>query len=315
MLFPTAQFAIFFAIVLPVSWWLMPRQPLWKPFVLLASYVFYATANPKFCLLLGGITLWNQAAAKLIHRSGDDAPPAVADDRRGRRRPPDARRLQVLRLLHPGHRPRPPQPRARPAAAARDDRPPGRRQLLHLPGDLLHRRRQAPADRAGVDDRRGDLPQLLPPPDRRPDRPRPASSSPSSRPPATPAKVAASSGLLLIGLGLVKKVVLADYLGRVVVDPVFAVPQGFGAPDVLLAGVRLRRADLLRLLRLHRHGDRPRPPDGLRLPPELPQPLPGDDARRLLGPLAHDAVALPARLPLHPARRQPPRPAASPTAT
>jgi D-alanyl-lipoteichoic acid acyltransferase DltB (MBOAT superfamily) len=48
--------------------------------------------------------------------------------------------------------------------------------------------------------------------------------------------VAVSAGLYLIGLGLVKKVVIADYLGRTVVDPVFGVPQAYHAPDVLLAG-------------------------------------------------------------------------------
>ena len=63
MLFPTVQFAIFFPIVLAISWALMSRQKLWKPFVVFASYFFYAAANPKFCLLLGGITLGNQAAA------------------------------------------------------------------------------------------------------------------------------------------------------------------------------------------------------------------------------------------------------------
>ena len=41
--------------------------------------------------------------------------------------------------------------------------------------------------------------------------------------------------MMLIGVGLVKKVVLADYLARTLVDPVFAVPQSFGTPDVLLA--------------------------------------------------------------------------------
>ncbi len=36
-------------------------------------------------------------------------------------------------------------------------------------------------------------------------------------------------------LGLVKKVALADLLAREVVDPVFAVPQAYAAPDVILA--------------------------------------------------------------------------------
>ena len=72
MLFPTVQFAIFFPIVLALSWALMPRQQLWKPFIVFASYVFYAYVNWKFCFLLGGITLGNQAAAKLIHRATSD---------------------------------------------------------------------------------------------------------------------------------------------------------------------------------------------------------------------------------------------------
>ena len=36
-------------------------------------------------------------------------------------------------------------------------------------------------------------------------------------------------------MGLVKKVVIADFLARTVVDPVFAVPQAYDAPDILLA--------------------------------------------------------------------------------
>src|SRR3954463_16357268 len=72
MLFPTVQFAIFFPIVLAISWALMKRQAIWKPFIVFASYFFYACANPRFCLLLGGITLGNQLAAKLIHRTEDD---------------------------------------------------------------------------------------------------------------------------------------------------------------------------------------------------------------------------------------------------
>src|SRR5439155_10020960 len=53
--------------------------------------------------------------------------------------------------------------------------------------------------------------------------------------PRDPSRVAVGSGIALIGLGLVKKVVIADYLARTVVDPVFAVPQAYAGPDVLLA--------------------------------------------------------------------------------
>ena len=59
MIFPTLQFAAFFAIVLPLSWLLMPWPRLWKPFLILASYVFYGSADVHFVLLLAGCTLWN----------------------------------------------------------------------------------------------------------------------------------------------------------------------------------------------------------------------------------------------------------------
>ena len=34
MLFPTATFAIFFMVVLPLSWLLMPRGERWRPFII-----------------------------------------------------------------------------------------------------------------------------------------------------------------------------------------------------------------------------------------------------------------------------------------
>jgi D-alanyl-lipoteichoic acid acyltransferase DltB (MBOAT superfamily) len=72
MLFPTVEFAIFFPIVLAISWALMPRQDWWKPFIVIASYVFYAAADPRFCLLLASITLVSQAAVMAIHRTDDE---------------------------------------------------------------------------------------------------------------------------------------------------------------------------------------------------------------------------------------------------
>ncbi len=109
----------------------------------------------------------------------------MAHGRRRRLLPRRARRLQVLRLLHEdvgdvldtvglGN-----------AAAAADDRAPDRGQLLQLPGDHLHRRRQAAPGRAGLAAGRRDLPQLLPPPRRRADRPRqrvPAAAEGAARP-------------------------------------------------------------------------------------------------------------------------------------
>jgi len=69
MVFPTVEFAVFFPPVLALSWALMSRPRLWKPFILAASYLFYAAANPKFCLLIAGVTLGNQLAATLTVRA------------------------------------------------------------------------------------------------------------------------------------------------------------------------------------------------------------------------------------------------------
>ena len=55
---------------------------------------------------------------------------------------------------------------------------------------------------------------------------------------ATPRKrsdVAVGAAVTLIAVGLIKKVAIADYLAREVVDPVFAVPQAYSAQDVVLA--------------------------------------------------------------------------------
>src|SRR3954447_19713590 len=72
MLFPTVEFALFVLVVLALSWLLMPRQALWKPFIVVASYVFYGYASWKFCLLLAAVTLANQAAAVLIARTASE---------------------------------------------------------------------------------------------------------------------------------------------------------------------------------------------------------------------------------------------------
>jgi D-alanyl-lipoteichoic acid acyltransferase DltB (MBOAT superfamily) len=53
--------------------------------------------------------------------------------------------------------------------------------------------------------------------------------------PRDPRNVAVGAGIWLIGLGLVKKLVIADELARAVVDPVFGVPQAYSGPDLLLA--------------------------------------------------------------------------------
>ena len=116
-------------------------------------------------------------------------------------------------------------------------------------------------------------------------------------------------GLMLLVVGLAKKVFLGDPLAEYV-NPIFAGRrrgQGRHRRRGLAGDARLHLPDLFRLLRLHRHGARHRAPVRDRAAAELRRALPGGLAAGFLAALAHDPVALPARLSLHPARRQPAR--------
>ncbi len=73
MLFPTVTFAVFFLIVLPVSWALMPHQRAWRAFILLASYVFYGWWDWRFVFLLGASTVVNHVLAVAIYRAQEQA--------------------------------------------------------------------------------------------------------------------------------------------------------------------------------------------------------------------------------------------------
>jgi alginate O-acetyltransferase complex protein AlgI len=69
VLFPTVTFAVFFMIVLPVSWALMPHQRAWRIWILLASYVFYAWWDWHFIPLLFASTIVNHVLAVAIYRA------------------------------------------------------------------------------------------------------------------------------------------------------------------------------------------------------------------------------------------------------
>lgn len=69
MLFPTFTFAVFFLIVMPLSWLTMPHPSRWRLFIIVSSYVFYAWWDPRYVLLLGGSTLANQFFAHAIFRA------------------------------------------------------------------------------------------------------------------------------------------------------------------------------------------------------------------------------------------------------
>jgi alginate O-acetyltransferase complex protein AlgI len=212
----------------------MPRPNFWKPFIVVASYAFYAAASWKFCFLLGGVTLWNQAAARLIH---------AADDERRRKlivavavtgnllvlglfkyysffvqdvdRVLDAVRLGLpLPLLTV----------ALPVGVSFFTF-----QAISYTVDVK-RRLIEPASLLDVAIYLSFFPHLVAGPIVRAREFLPQLSAPRD-----PERVAVGAGVSLVALGLIKKVAIADYLARTVVDPVFAVPQSYSAPDTALA--------------------------------------------------------------------------------
>jgi alginate O-acetyltransferase complex protein AlgI len=69
VLFPTITFAVFFLLVYVLNWALMPRLRLWKWFIIAASYVFYGWWSPWMVLLLVAASLANQALGVRVHRA------------------------------------------------------------------------------------------------------------------------------------------------------------------------------------------------------------------------------------------------------
>jgi alginate O-acetyltransferase complex protein AlgI len=234
VVFPTVQFAIFFVIVLALSWALMPRPGLWKPFILAASALFYAAASWNWVALLAAVILANQAAAIAISRTRGPtahrwivAAAVVAD-------------LGLLALFKYEN------------FFAEDFNRVVGRVGLDLPMPLLSlalpvgisffvfqsisyvvdvkRGLLAPAKTIDLAIYLGFFPHLVAGPIVRAREFLPQLASPRD-----PRKVAVGGGIVLIAIGLIKKVALADFLARQVVDPVFAVPQLYSAPDILLA--------------------------------------------------------------------------------
>ncbi|UGS36887.1 Peptidoglycan O-acetyltransferase [Capillimicrobium parvum] len=234
VVFPTVQFAIFFVVVLALSWALMPKPGLWKPFILAASAVFYGAASWRWVALLAALVLANQLAAVLIARSGRPkvrssiVAAAVAVDLGllGLFKYYDFFAEDFNRVLGTVglDLPLPLLSLALPVGISffvfqaisyvvdvkRGLLPPARTVDLAIYLSFFPHLVAGPIVRA-----REFLPQLAAPRD--------------------PRNVAVGAGVVLIAVGLVKKVVLADFLAREIVDPVFAVPQLYHTPDVLLA--------------------------------------------------------------------------------
>ncbi|MEZ5167229.1 MAG: MBOAT family protein [Acidimicrobiales bacterium] len=227
MLFPTFTFAVFFAVVLPVSWVLRPHVVAWKLFVLAASYYFYGYWDWRFLLLLGGLTLGNEIAAIAVHRSRSSA----------------IRRLLLI------------------AAVGLDLGVLGffkyyefftgslERNLgisspaIHvvLPIGIsfftfqgisyvvdVYRRDTPPAPLLDFAVYLSFFPQLVAGP-----IVRAVEFLPELRSERVPDQVEVGRAVVLIGRGLFKKVVIADFLGRAIVAATFGTPRQYGGLDVL----------------------------------------------------------------------------------
>jgi D-alanyl-lipoteichoic acid acyltransferase DltB (MBOAT superfamily) len=234
VVFPTIEFAIFFTVVLALSWALMPWPALWKPFILAASAVFYGAASWNWVALLVAVILANQAAAVAIAhvrvprgRSAIMAAAVAAD-------------LGLLGLfkyydffVQDAGR----------ALDAVNLGMPVPLLSLALPVGIsffvfqaisyvvdVKRGLLEPARTVDVAIYLGFFPHLVAGPIVRAREFLPQLASPRN-----PRDVAVGGGVVLICVGLVKKVVLADLLARQIVDPVFAVPELYHTPDALLA--------------------------------------------------------------------------------
>ena len=234
MLFPTITFALFFLLVLVASWLLMPRPLRWKPFILLASYVFYAAWDWRFVFLLLAVTVVTQTGAALI---------GGIDNEGQRRRLLIATLVFDLGLLgwfkYYGFF-------ATSLANLLD--------TVGLPAPLpllqivlpvgisfftfqaisyvmdVYRRTIEPATPIDVAVYLAFFPHLVAGP-----IVRASEFVPQLRAKRDPRRVEGARGFTLIAGGLFKKVVVANLLATSLVDPVFSAPSGHSAFEILIA--------------------------------------------------------------------------------
>jgi alginate O-acetyltransferase complex protein AlgI len=236
VLFPTATFAIFFMAVLPLSWLLQRRPERWRPFIVTASFVFYAGWDWRFCFLLAFSILWNHVLATAIHR---------------RSSPRARKQFLVIALVGNvgllGY------------FKYYDFFVTSTNNLFALVGVDLPLEARSIVLPVGisfftfmgiayiVDVYRGDFepvrlgpfaaylsffPHLVAGPIVRPWELIPQFDSPRD-----PRRVDAGRAYYLIATGLFKKVVIANYLATQIVDPVFGAPNDHSSPEVLVAVV------------------------------------------------------------------------------
>jgi D-alanyl-lipoteichoic acid acyltransferase DltB (MBOAT superfamily) len=234
MVFPTIQFAVFFVVVLIASWALMPHPGIWKPFILASSAVFSAAASWRWVGLLALVIAVNQAAAVAISHTETErrrrwlVGAAVAADLGllGVYKYYGFFATQLNGVLAEVHldAPLPLLAIALPVGISFFTF-----QAISYVVDV-HRRLLPPARIVDFALYLSFFPHLVAGP-----IVRAREFLPQLARPRNPRDVALGTAVTLIALGLVKKVVLADYLAREVVDPVFAVPVAYSAQDAILA--------------------------------------------------------------------------------
>ncbi|MBU0716452.1 MAG: MBOAT family protein [Verrucomicrobia bacterium] len=235
MLFPTLIFAVFFFIVFTLHWILVSRPRIWKPFMLSASYVFYGWWDWRFLALIAACTITSHLAAVAMARN---------------ERPALRRLFLILALafnlgmlgffkyygffatsLY---------------QLCRSLNIPCSLPLLDivLPVGISFFTFQAlsyvvDVYRRAMDPARNIIdfaiylsffPQLVAGPIVRARDLLPQVAHPER---CSPMDIGRAAGLIL--MGLFKKMVIANTLATAIVDPVFAHPTAYGAPDILLA--------------------------------------------------------------------------------
>ncbi len=78
MLFPTVDFAVFFALVFLGHWLLNPKPLPWKLFMIGASYIFYAWWDVHFIWLLAGVSAISQLGAIAVSRQTEEMRKRIA---------------------------------------------------------------------------------------------------------------------------------------------------------------------------------------------------------------------------------------------
>ncbi len=235
MAFPTLTFALFFSVVILISWLLMPIPKYWKPFIVLASLVFYGWADVRFVALLVFMVIANQFAAIRIYR--------VRHDHRAKTISlaiiifVDLLILGIFKYFN----------FFIDSFNALFGNFGGDSNLLALRIILpigisfytfqsisyvmdVYREQMLPASFLDFSVFLTFFPQLVAGP-----IVRPAEFIPQLQSPRNPREIPLSPALVLIASGLIKKVVIADQLGRLSVDQVFGAPSAYSTWDILIA--------------------------------------------------------------------------------